>query len=72
MRVSKPPMEVPYHSVIGQRSSGAKEKGFANLPFLYHKPNETRRLALTDPDPNILKSAATYLVQVARSSKGGR
>jgi hypothetical protein len=29
-------------------------------------------LALTDPDPNILKSAAAYLVQVARSSKGGR
>jgi hypothetical protein len=27
---------------------------------------------LTDPDPNILKSAAAYLVQVARSSKGGR
>jgi hypothetical protein len=27
---------------------------------------------LTDPDPNILKSAAAYLVQVARTSKGGR
>jgi hypothetical protein len=27
---------------------------------------------LTDPDPNLLKSAAAYLVQVARSSKGGR
>jgi hypothetical protein len=27
---------------------------------------------LTDPDPNILKSAAAYLVQVARNSKGGR
>ena len=27
---------------------------------------------MTDPDPNILKSAAAYLVQVARSSKGGR
>jgi hypothetical protein len=27
---------------------------------------------LTDPDPNILKSAAAYLVQVARTTKGGR
>ena len=27
---------------------------------------------MTDPDPNLLKSAAAYLVQVARSSKGGR
>jgi hypothetical protein len=27
---------------------------------------------LTDPDPNLLKSAAAYLVQVARSSAGGR
>jgi hypothetical protein len=27
---------------------------------------------LTDPDPNILKSAAAYLVELARSSKGGR
>jgi hypothetical protein len=27
---------------------------------------------LTDPDPNILKSAAVYLVQVARTTKGGR
>jgi hypothetical protein len=27
---------------------------------------------LTDPDPNILKSAAAYLVEIARSSKGGR
>ncbi|HEX4200972.1 MAG TPA: hypothetical protein VHY59_05600 [Chthoniobacterales bacterium] len=27
---------------------------------------------MTDPDPNILKSAAAYLVQVARNSKGGR
>jgi hypothetical protein len=27
---------------------------------------------LTDPDPNLLKSAAAYLIQVARSSKGGR
>jgi hypothetical protein len=26
---------------------------------------------LTDPDPNLLKSAAAYLIQVARSSKGG-
>ena len=27
---------------------------------------------MTDPDPNILKSAAAYLVELARSSKGGR
>lgn len=27
---------------------------------------------MTDPDPNILKSAAAYLVQVARTTKGGR
>jgi hypothetical protein len=27
---------------------------------------------LTDPDPNILKSAAAYLVEVASTSKGGR
>jgi hypothetical protein len=27
---------------------------------------------LTDPDPNILKSAAAYLVELARNSKGGR
>jgi hypothetical protein len=27
---------------------------------------------LTDPDPNLLKSAAAYLVHVARSTKGGR
>ena len=27
---------------------------------------------MTDPDPNLLKSAAAYLVQVARTSKGGR
>jgi hypothetical protein len=27
---------------------------------------------LTDPDPNILKSAAAYLLEVARSSAGGR
>jgi acetolactate synthase small subunit len=27
---------------------------------------------LTDPDPNLLTSAAAYLVQVARTSKGGR
>ena len=27
---------------------------------------------MTDPDPNLLKSAAAYLVQVARSSTGGR
>ena len=39
----------------------------ANLPFLYHKPE---KLALTDPDH--LKSAAEYLLQVARSSEGRR
>ena len=27
---------------------------------------------MTDPDPNLLKSAAAYLVEFARSSKGGR
>jgi hypothetical protein len=27
---------------------------------------------LTDPDPNIFKSAAAYLVELARNSKGGR
>jgi hypothetical protein len=27
---------------------------------------------LTDPDPNLLKSAAAYLVELARNSKGGR
>ena len=27
---------------------------------------------MTDPDPNILKSAAANLVQVARTSKGAR
>ena len=27
---------------------------------------------MTDPDPNILKSAAAYLLEVARTSSGGR
>jgi hypothetical protein len=27
---------------------------------------------LTDPDPNILKSAAEYLLEIARSSDGRR
>ncbi len=43
----------------------------ANLSFLYHKPRKhTRCLALTDPDH--LKSAAEYLLQVPTSSEGRR
>jgi hypothetical protein len=51
----------------------------ANLPFLYRRPEKH---ALTDPDSNILKSAsarlrrgrsaAAYLLEIARSSQGGR
>jgi hypothetical protein len=42
----------------------------ATLSFLYHKSTNTRWLALTEPDH--LKSAAEYLLQVARNSDGRR